>query len=157
MFFNNHILFKLMLNNIIMVLEECDTAKIDNATSCQQTVVSTDFTNGTENLLDYLQAKVATIWSQTSCTNTTAVTLIRQYMDLTYLNLLEDPIQFWKTHNSLLSPLSDVALKYACIPVSSVPSEIIFSKAGKIESQRRNKLSPKNIDVIIFLSKNLGK
>jgi hypothetical protein len=151
---SNFILFKLTLNNFLLVLEECDTATIDIVTTSQQT---TDFTNSTENLLDYLQDKVTTIWSKSNCTNTTAVTLIKQYMDLTYLNLLEDPIQFWKTHNSLLGPLSDVALKYACIPALSVSSEIMFSRAGKVEIQRKNKLSPKDIDTMIFLNKNIGK
>jgi len=39
-----------------------------------------------ENLLDYLQAKVSTIRSKTTDTSK-AVTLIRQYMDLPYLNV----------------------------------------------------------------------
>jgi len=50
-----------------------------------------------------------------------------------------------------------MALKYACIPATSVPSERIFSKAGQIVSQRRNRLSPKNVDVLIFLNKNLER
>lgn len=107
-----------------------------------------------ENLLDYLQAKVTTIRSNTTDTST-AVTLIRQYMDLPYLNLNENPVQFWKNHSTVLIPLTEIALKYACIPATSVPSERIFSKAGQIVSQRRNRLSPKNVDVLIFLNKNL--
>lgn len=46
-----------------------------------------------ENLLDYLQAKVTTLRSKTTDTST-AVTIMRQYMDLPYLNLNEDPIKF---------------------------------------------------------------
>lgn len=107
-----------------------------------------------ENLLDYLQAKVTTIRSETTDTST-AVTLIRQYMDLPYLNLKEDPMQFWKNHFSVLDPLTELVLKYACIPVTSVPSERIFSKAGQIVSQRRNRPSPKNVNILIFLNKNL--
>uniref|UniRef100_A0A2S2P8M9 Zinc finger BED domain-containing protein 1 n=1 Tax=Schizaphis graminum TaxID=13262 RepID=A0A2S2P8M9_SCHGA len=104
--------------------------------------VSTSSTEN-ENLLDYLQAKVTTIRSETTDTST-AVTLVRQYIDLPYLNLKEDPMQFWKNHFSVLDPLTELALKYACIPATSVPSERIFSKAGQIVSQRRNRLSPKN-------------
>ncbi|XP_050052894.1 zinc finger BED domain-containing protein 4-like [Aphis gossypii] len=115
--------------------------------------VSTSSTEN-ENLLDYLQAKVTTIRSETTDTST-AVTLVRQYMDLPYLNLKEDPMQFWKNHFSVLDPLSELALKYACIPATSVPSERIFSKAGQIVSQRRNRLSPKNVNILIFLNKNL--
>jgi len=107
-----------------------------------------------ENLLDNLQANVRTIRSETTNTST-AVTLVRQYMDLPYLNLKEDPMQFWKNHFSVLDPLTELALKYACIPATSVPSESIFSKAGQIVSQRRNRLSPKNVNILIFLNKNL--
>jgi len=76
-------------------------------------------------------------------------------MDLPYLNVNENPIPFWKNHSAVLDPLTEVALKYACIPATSVPSERIFSKAGQIVSQRRNRLSPKNVDILIFLNKNL--
>jgi len=107
-----------------------------------------------ENLLEYLQAKVTTIRSKTTDTST-AVTLIRQYMDIPYLKLNEDPIKFWKNRNSVLYTLTEMALKYACTPATSVPSERIFAKAGQIVSQQRNRLSPKNVDILIFLIKNL--
>lgn len=90
-----------------------------------------------ENLLDYLQAKVSTIRSKTTDTST-AVILIRQNMNLPYLNCNENPIPFWKNHSSVLVHLIEIALKYAWISATSVPSERIFSKAGQIVSQRRN-------------------
>lgn len=132
---------------------------IEVISSGQQTSVQSGSGTSTsstenENLLDYLQAKVTTIRSETTDTST-AVTLIRQYMDLPYLNLKEDPMQFWKNHFSVLDPLTELALKYACIPATSVPSERIFSKAGQIVSQRRNRLSQKNVNILIFLNKNL--
>lgn len=132
----------------------CDTASINIDTTEEQTDQKV-FVNSSDNLLDYLQTNVARL--QPICSSTPAQTLIKKYMDLPYLNLLEDPIQFWKTHKSLLGPLSELALKYACIPATSVPTEIMFFKAGKIESQRRYNLLPKNIDVLIFLNKNLRK
>jgi len=52
-------------------------------------------------------------------------------MDLPYLNLNENPVQFWKNHIAVLMPLTEIALKYACIPATSVSSERIFSKADK--------------------------
>lgn len=123
--------------------------------SGQQTTTQTITVNNpeNENLLDYLQEKVGLMKSKTTDTST-AVTLIRQYIDLPYLNLGDDPIKFWKNHNIILDPLTEVALKYACIPATSVPSERIFSKAG-IVSLRRNRLSSKNVDMLIFLNKNL--
>jgi hypothetical protein len=86
--------------------------------------VSTSSTEN-ENLFDYLQAKVTTIRSETTDTST-AVTLVRQYMDLSYLNLKDNPMQFWKNHFPVLDPLTEMALKYACIPATSVPSVDFF-------------------------------
>lgn len=75
-------------------------------------------------------------------------------MNLPYLNCNENPIPFWKNHSSVLVHLTEIALKYACSPATSVPSERIFPKAGQIVNQRRNLLSAKNVDILIFLNKN---
>jgi len=40
---------------------------------------------------------------------------------------------------------------------TSIPSERVFSKAGKIVSARRNRLLPDNVDKLIFLNANLEK
>jgi len=139
------------------VLSFDDRDRIEVVSTGQQTAiqsVSRVSASSRENLLDYLQAKVTTIKSNTTDTST-AVTIIRQYMDLPYLNLNDDPVKFWKNHYSVLDPLTEMAFKYLCIPATSVPSERIFSKAGQIVSQQRNRLSPKHVDILIFLNKNL--
>jgi len=46
-------------------------------------------------------------------------------------------------------------LKYLCIPATSVPSERVFSITGLITNDRKNRLSSKNLDFIIFLNNNL--
>jgi len=72
-----------------------------------------------------------------------------------YQNLNCNLIQYWQHHKNVLSPLGDVALKYATIPATSVPSERIFSKSGQIMSARRNRL-PENLDKLIFLNNNMN-
>ena len=37
---------------------------------------------------------------------------------------------------------------------SSVPSERLFSKAGKLVSARRNRLKPKHVNTFLFLNEN---
>lgn len=64
-------------------------------------------------------------------------------------------VEWWLSYKSLLHPLSEVALKYAMIPVTSVPLQRIFSKIGQIMSNRWNRLLPDNLDTIIFLHKNM--
>jgi len=91
--------------------EHIEVISTGQQTSVQSVSGTSTSITENENLLDYLQAKVTTIRSETTDTST-AVTLIRQYMDLPYLNLKEDPMQFWKNHFSVLDPLTELALKY---------------------------------------------
>ncbi|KAF0682248.1 zinc finger BED domain-containing protein 1-like [Aphis craccivora] len=56
----------------------------------------------------------------------------------------------------ILPELYKLQQKYLCIPATSVPSERVFSKAGLLTNDRRNRLSPKNLNYIIFLNSNLN-
>ena len=50
---------------------------------------------------------------------------------------------------------SNVAKYYLCIHATSVPSERVFSTAGDIATAQRAALSGENVDILIFLKKNL--
>ncbi|XP_063538120.1 E3 SUMO-protein ligase ZBED1 [Cydia strobilella] len=63
-----------------------------------------------------------------------ATTLLKQYLDLPYLDRKQDPLQFWAERQQLFPSLCQMAFKYLCIPAFSVPSERLFSKADS--SQR---------------------
>jgi hypothetical protein len=62
-----------------------------------------------------------------------------------------DPLVWWKTHYQSRKVLAEVALKFLCVPATSVPSERVFSKAGQLISERRNRLKGDNIDMLLFL------
>ncbi|XP_046403790.1 zinc finger BED domain-containing protein 4-like [Ischnura elegans] len=51
--------------------------------------------------------------------------------------------------------LKQVAKKYLCVPPSTVLSERLFSAAGNICDQKRNRLDPERIKMLVFLNKNL--
>ncbi|CAI6342938.1 unnamed protein product [Macrosiphum euphorbiae] len=108
-----------------------------------------------ESLWSFLTEKVNSIQSQTT-NRSNAIILVKQYLGMPYQNLSCNLIQYWQHHKDVLSPLSDIALKYATIPATSVPSERIFSKTGQIMSERRNRLLPDNLDKLIFLNKNMN-
>ena len=51
--------------------------------------------------------------------------------------------------------MSRLARKYLSIPATYVPSERAWSKAGFLTEKRRSSLSPKNLDMILFLASNI--
>ena len=66
-----------------------------------------------------------------------------------------DPLLFWKQNQDNLPHLTSLAICYLCAPPASVASERLFSTAGNICTELRNRLSPAKVEYLIFLNKNL--
>ena len=64
-------------------------------------------------------------------------------------------LQWWKKNEFFFPNLSILAKRYLCVPASSVSSERVFSLAGELVNKKRSRLSPSNINMLIFLNKNL--
>ena len=56
------------------------------------------------------------------------------------LDIDGDPLQWWKVRATQYRLLSQLARKYISVPATSVKSEEIFSTAGNILTQKRNRL-----------------
>ncbi len=67
-----------------------------------------------------------------------------------------DLLLWWKENEKKFPLLSVLAKKYLSIPSTSVTSERMFSKAGFLVSKRRSLLSPKSINEVLFLNKNMS-
>jgi hypothetical protein len=67
----------------------------------------------------------------------------------------EDPLAYWRNHQNVYPHLFNLAKKNLCSPASSVPCERVFSKSGEVVSKKRNRLSPKTVEKIMYLNKNL--
>ncbi len=80
---------------------------------------------------------------------------MRRYAEEKVVPRNQDPLVWWRNHEQTFPTLSKLAKKYLGITASSVPSERIFSKAGELISQRRNRLKGKNVNILLFLHKNL--
>jgi hypothetical protein len=69
--------------------------------------------------------------------------------------LHDDPLEWWKAHQSTYPILSRMAKYYLGIPAASVPSERVFSSAGEIVCAQKSSLSGENVDMLIFLKSKL--
>ena len=78
---------------------------------------------------------------------------MQRYMDMKFLDIKADPLQWWEEHSPLFPHLSTIARKYIIIPATSVPSERLFSKAGELVSKKRSCLKSSTIDMVLFLNK----
>ena len=88
--------------------------------------------------------------------STSNVTLeARKYFKEPVLARLQDPLLWWKENEQYYELIAKIAKKYRCIPGTSVPAERVFSKAGELVSIRRNRLKPKNVNMFLFLNKNI--
>lgn len=113
---------------------------------------TTERSSGNADIWNFLEKKLKE--SQKAPT-TSAELSLKQYLDLPYLNRDECPFRFWIGQSNLEPELSDMAMKFMCIPATSFPAERIYSKHGVYMTDRRSRMTTKHFDMIIFLNKNL--
>ncbi|XP_041842078.1 zinc finger BED domain-containing protein RICESLEEPER 3-like isoform X2 [Melanotaenia boesemani] len=93
------------------------------------------------------------ITHRNSTVNATAE--VQKYMKDVHLERCEDPLAYWNEQRKVYPHLFSLAKQYLCTPASSVSCEHLFSKAGDVLSEKRSRLSPKTVEKILFLNKNL--
>ena len=80
---------------------------------------------------------------------------ISDYKSEPTVPLKADPLQWWKERSGQYPIISKLAGKLLVIPATSVASERVFSTAGDIVTAQRGALSSDNVDLLIFLKKNM--
>ena len=80
---------------------------------------------------------------------------MQRFMDESIVDLEINLLQWWRDNEALFPLLKKIAKRYLCIPATSVPSERLFSKAGEVVSHKRNGLSGKNVNMILFCNNNI--
>ena len=63
-------------------------------------------------------------------------------------------LEFWKNSGLRFPLLQQLAKRYLSVPATSAPIERVFSTAGKILKQDRNRLLPQNFERLLFLKVN---
>lgn len=108
-----------------------------------------------DDLWSYFDNKLSRITTFSTPSTTMVILIIRQYLEMALINRKNDPLEFWAKHQLLFPEMYELALKYLCIPATSVPSERVFSKTGQLTNSRRNRRHPKDLNYIIFLNSEL--
>ena len=65
-----------------------------------------------------------------------------------------DAFEWWDQNKFRFPNIFHFVKKYLIVPATSVPAERVFSKAGEIISSKRNRLSRKRANELIFLNIN---
>lgn len=84
-----------------------------------------------------------------------AIQELQKYLEDPLLPRTEDPLKWWMENKSKFPNIYELALKLLSIPATSVPSERLFSKSGRLLEDNRNRLAPKKTNMILFLYSNL--
>ncbi|KAG8175129.1 hypothetical protein JTE90_028678 [Oedothorax gibbosus] len=87
----------------------------------------------------------------TSNPTSDAIIDVRQYVEKPNIGHSENAVDYWKKSTSKLKYL---AYKYLAIPATSCPAERIFSAAGQVLTERRNRLKSKHLQEILFIKQN---
>lgn len=80
---------------------------------------------------------------------------IQRYLEEDVLPRHNNSLLWWQEHKEMLPFLSDIAQEKLCILATSVPCERLFSKAGQVLTERRNRLSDRKAEMILFLNANM--
>lgn len=75
---------------------------------------------------------------------------IKSYINSNVISFKHDPIIYWQSQTNHI--LKEIALKYLSIIGTSVPSKRLFSKAGLIMTETRNRLQGKRLSKLLFLN-----
>ncbi|KAM9499792.1 E3 SUMO-protein ligase ZBED1-like isoform 2-T2 [Salvelinus alpinus] len=66
-----------------------------------------------------------------------------------------DPLAWWKSNECKYPHITMMGRCYLAVPGTSVPNERVISTAGDIVTSKRSTISSDNVDIYIFLKKNL--
>lgn len=80
---------------------------------------------------------------------------IQLYKMAKVISVDSNPLKWWKDNEHQYPHLSKLAKRYLAVQATSVASERVFSTAGDIVTAQRAALSPENVDILIFLKKNM--
>ena len=67
----------------------------------------------------------------------------------------ETALGYWRNNHLCFPALAQMACKYLCTPCTSTDSERLFISESHILDEKRNRLSCKKAEMLIFVEKNM--
>lgn len=64
-------------------------------------------------------------------------------------------LEWWRSHEQFYPLIKNIARKYLSVPASSVSIERVFSLCGNLVNKKRCRLSPNNVDRLVFINGNI--
>ena len=93
--------------------------------------------------------------NQTAAVSDKAEEQVRLYLVQPNIPLSESPTVWWRDNSRLYPQVSRVARRFLSAPATSVPSERLFSAAGHVYSDRRNRLLLEPAEMLLFVRENI--
>ena len=112
-------------------------------------------TSSSNTIWDFHDAIIQSASSQSESSNTDFKNdsiELNKYLQLPLIPRTDDIFRYWKNVETTFPILSKLAFQYLPVIATSVPSERIFSKAGNTKRDRRNRLTGKHLNMLLFLS-----
>ena len=79
---------------------------------------------------------------------------LASYLSAPQANRQVNPLDWWKTQQTVYPRLAKLAKRYLATPASSAPSERVFSSMNIVISKTRSRLLPERSEALIFLKYN---
>jgi len=83
-------------------------------------------------------------------------TEVKQYFAQQRIPRTNSPLVWWRNNAHLYPTVARIAKRFLGAPATSVPSERLFSSAGLIYSDRRNRLLPERAEMLLSIKYNLN-
>jgi len=122
--------------------EQPTTTTTPNSTSTQS-VLREEFDQIVVNLIGGTSASVAGIIE------------VDKYLNEPLISRHENPLAWWVERKKVYPRTYELIKRRLCIIATSMPCERVFSRAGQVVTEKRNRLATNKISQILFLNHNM--
>ncbi|XP_071652992.1 E3 SUMO-protein ligase ZBED1-like isoform X2 [Temnothorax longispinosus] len=148
--FNQPVACSRAINRIARWMRELDQTNVLNDAIDETNIEISDKTDDLWSFhYDLLKTKSVNRYQDE---NDEMPTNLKHYLDQPMIDHKENPIRYWINFASVYPTLTVIAKKFLAIVGTSVPSERLFSRAGNILTDSRNRLSPDHLQHLLFLN-----